>query len=149
MFYIGNVMVRTAKSAPYLGNLGSKFMPRPSVAPDLHLVILLQLFVMQPLSLLRHMSLFHLPALPAPPPPRPGPRAVSAPLLLAPPPRRPPHLALPPPPGPAGAPPGGRRFRRGPAPSTRRAGGRPGSAGWRGCLVSFCWSLDAGSRSPI
>src|SRR3989338_5128149 len=32
MFYIGNVMVRTAKSAPYLGNVGSKFMPRPSVA---------------------------------------------------------------------------------------------------------------------
>src|SRR3990167_10232716 len=82
MFYIGNVMVRTAKSAPYLGNVGSKFMPRPSVAPDLHLVILLQLFVMQPLSLLRHMSLFHLPALPDRPPagggfvlgPRPSPR---------------------------------------------------------------------------
>jgi hypothetical protein len=24
MFYIGNIMVRTAKSAPYLGNVGSK-----------------------------------------------------------------------------------------------------------------------------
>ena len=61
-------------------------MPRPSFAPNLRFVFLLQLFGMQPLKPLSYVPLFHLPALPDRRPPggdfvvvqrlRPGAQAV-------------------------------------------------------------------------